>query len=212
MMKNLAIAVAAGFLTIGICGTVSAADGTLSGEQILARAAQADGLKNLDVPIHFDVHLRRPIGARAGVEGVATFVAPADAALQITKAPAPIGMFFRGTYDIDVVPQTWGARYRVSSMSVSVEDGANVYVLQALPIPATAEIDRVVFVVARANFAPLAAEWDYHNGSSIKLAFVDQAVGGRLLPRTATITVKMPGYALDARAIYGSYAFNVPAP
>jgi hypothetical protein len=139
-------------------------------------------------------------------------LSPGSAALKITKAPPPIGSFFRGTYDIDVVPQTWGARYHVTSMSDGTDYGVNVYVLQASPIPSSAEIDRVVFRVARTGFAPLSAEWDYHNGSSISLAFVDQTVGSRILPRTATITVDMPNYALDANAMYGTYTFNGAAP
>jgi hypothetical protein len=149
---------------------------------------------------------------RSGYVFVATFVSPGSAALKITKAPPPIGSFFRGTYDIDVVPQTWGARYHVTSMSVSAENGVNAYVLQASPIPSSAEIDRVIFRVARTGFPPLSAEWDYHNGSSISLAFVDQTVGSRILPRTATITVDMPNYALDANATYGSYTFNATTP
>jgi hypothetical protein len=140
-------------------GTAGAAGETLTGDQVLARAAATDGIAGYNVPIHFAVRLLRPIGAKGAVEGVATFTAPAQAALAITQAPPPIGTFFRGTYTVDMVPQAWAAKYHVSSVSTSVAGGAPVYVLQAQPVPAAATIDGVTFQIGQSDFAPLSAEW-----------------------------------------------------
>jgi hypothetical protein len=198
----------AAIILASACGTVRAADETLSGDQVLARAAATDGIAGYNVPIHFAVHLVRPIGAKGNVDGVATFTAPAQSALAITQAPPPIGTFFKGTYTIDMVPQAWAAKYHVSSVSTNVFGGAPVYVLQAQPVPAAATIAGVTFRIAQSDFAPLSAEWLYRDGSSIRLSFVNQTVSNLTLPRTATISVAMPKYALDADAKYGTYAIR----
>lgn len=186
--------------------TARAQDSDLTGDQVLSRAGAAERIAGYSVPVHFDVHLLRPVRAKGGVEGVATFTAPARSALAITHAPGLIGIFFRGTYTIDIVPQAWPAKYHVSSVAIGDYNGAKVYVLQAQPMPATAAIDGVTFQIAQADFAPLTAQWAYHNGSSIKLAFANQRVGNLTLPLAATISVAMPQYALDAAVRYGNYA------
>jgi predicted PurR-regulated permease PerM len=189
----------------GASAPVKAQDARLTGNQILARAARAD-VSGYSVPIHFDVHLRRPVGARSGVDGVATYTAPAQATLTITQVPGPIGLFFRGTYELDLVPQTWGSKYHVTAVSEDVLGGAKVYVLQVQPVPASTDIDRVIFQIAQADFAPLSALWHYRNGSSIQLTLVDQHLNSLVVPKTATISVAMPRYALDATATYGAYS------
>jgi hypothetical protein len=207
--QRSAATLVAAIIVASACGTARAAGETLTGDQVLARAAASDGIAGYNVPIHFAVRLLRPIGAKGAVEGVATFTAPEQAALAITQAPPPIGTFFRGTYTIDMVPQAWAAKYHVSSVSTSVVGGAPVYVLKAQPVPATATIDGVTFQVGQSDFAPLSADWLYHDGSSIRLSFVNQRVGNLTLPRTATISVAMPKYALNADANYGTYAIRV---
>jgi predicted PurR-regulated permease PerM len=198
---------AAAVVASSMCGIARADEVALTGDQILARAARAKGISGYNVPIHFNVHLLRPIGARGGVEGVANFTAPAKASLTITHAPPPIGTFFRGTYDLDMVPQTWAAKYHATAVALTVEGGVNVYVLQAQNVPVAATIDGVVFKIRKSDFAPLSVEWLYHDHSSIQLSFVDQKVGNLLVPLTATVSVVMPGYALAADAQYGTYTF-----
>jgi hypothetical protein len=104
------------------------------------------------------------------------------------------------------VPQTWAAKYRVTAVSEGVVAGAKVYVLLAQPVPASADIDAVTFQVGEADFAPLSASWHYRNGSSIELSLVDQHINALMVPKTATISVAMTRYALDAAATYGAYA------
>jgi hypothetical protein len=209
--QRCAATLIAAIMVASVCATALAAGETLSGDQVLARAAATSGIAGYSVPIHFDVHLLRPIGAKGTVEGVATFTAPAQSALAITQAPPPIGTFFKGTYTIDMVPQAWAAKYHVSSVSTSVVGGTPVYVLQAQPVPAAGAIDGVTFQIAQSDFAPLSAEWLYHDRSSIRLSFVNQTVGNLTLPRTATISVAMPKYALTADAKYGSYSIRTGA-
>jgi len=192
-------------------GLAGADDSALTGDQILARAARADGLGSYSVPLTFQVHLLRPIGARARVGAIAYFKAPAQSALATTEAPPPIGNFFKGSYAIDMVPQAWATKYRVGAVTTANADGVATYVLQALPVPA-GPIDRVVFHIAQSDFAPLSAEWTYHDRSSIRLTFVNQHIGVYILPQTATIAVDMPGYALEADASYGTYALNATFP
>ena len=203
--------IAAAFIVLLAVGSnvpVQAQDSSLTGDQILARAARADGVTGYSVPVHFQVHLRRPVGARSGVDGIATYTAPAQAALTITQVPGPIGLFFRGTYELDLVPQTWASKYHVTAVSEAAIGGVFVYVLQAQPVPASPDIDVVTLQVAQADFAPLSAFWHYRNGSSIQLTLVDQHLNSLMVPKTATISVAMPKYALDATATYGTYAIR----
>jgi hypothetical protein len=66
---------------------------------------------------HFDVRMHRPLGISSGVEGIVYFEAPARAALVITKMPSIIGKFFKSSYTLDLSPQTWPAKYTVTSVS-----------------------------------------------------------------------------------------------
>jgi predicted PurR-regulated permease PerM len=190
------------------CACVGAhAQDRLDGDALLARAAQGGGLKSYEVPMHFAVHLRRPIGARGSVEGTAYFKAPAQAVLAITNAPPIIRDFFKGTYDLDMVTQTWPAKYHVTAVALDERGGSAVYVLHAVP-RFQGTIDQAVFTVAQADLAPMSAEWIYHDNSSIRVSFTDARVGDLILPHAATITVEMPGYGLDATALYGAYELN----
>ena len=110
-----------------------------------------------------------------------------------------------------MVPQAWAAKYRVSAVSTETVNGIVVYVLQALPVPA-GPIDRVIFRVGQADFAPLSAKWFYHDHSSIELSFVNQHIETWILPASATISVNMSAYAIDANATYGTYASNGAIP
>ncbi|HEY5348502.1 MAG TPA: hypothetical protein VIJ64_02185 [Candidatus Lustribacter sp.] len=184
----------------------------LDGDQLLARAGAAPGLQSYSVPVHFDVHMHKPIGIRTRADGTAYFRAPAQAALAITRATGIVGHFFRGDYKLDVVPQAWAANYHVVAVSQAVVAGIPVFVLRALPRGAPGDLTAVIFTVSTATLKPVAAEWQYGSASSIRVAYVNGRVGTYTLPLQATIAVDLPRYRLDAHATYGSYALNAPVP
>ena len=182
-----------------------------SGDQILARAGSATGLTSYSVPVHFDVHMHRPLGISTAVEGIVYFKAPAHGALVITKMPSIIGHFFKGSYSLDLNPQTWPAKYTVTSVSTGQADGTAVYALRSVP-KADPSVDHVIFTVTQADDTPLSVVWSYRDGSSISVTMQCQRVSGNALPQTESITVNMPQYGLDAKAQYGSYALNAAVP
>jgi len=194
-----------------ILGTLVAATPEMDGNAILARAATASGLNSYSVPVHFDVHMHRPIGVKSGAEGVAYFKSPSQAALAITKIPGPIGQFFKGSYTIDMVPQTWPNKYNVTSVSQGQAGGVATYVLQAVP-KSDPSVDSTVFTVTQNDYQPVSTVWHYKDGSTINLAIANQKVSGFTLPQTETISVTMPKYALDATATYGTYSVNASVP
>jgi hypothetical protein len=197
---------------VAVLAATSAASvaSTPTGDQILARAAAAKGVHSYTVPVQFDVHLHKPIGLRANVEGVVNYRAPRQGALVITKAHGLIGGFFRGTYDIDLVPQTWPAIYHVTSVSRETGTAGPDIVLQAMPKGSAGDLTSVVFRLGGIAGAPIGATWTYSDGSSIALTFVNARVGADVLPQTATVHVDKPKDKLDATVTYGAYALNAP--
>jgi hypothetical protein len=202
----IALALAAGIATASAAAAASAPNG----DQILARAAAATGVHSYTVPVQFDVHLHKPIGLRANVEGVVDYRAPRQGALVITKAHGLIGGFFKGTYDIDLVPQTWPTVYRVTAVSREAAPGGPVTVLEAMPKSAPGDIAGVEFRLAGHPAAPVGATWKYSDGSTISLTFANGRVGADVLPQTATVHVDKPKDKLDATVTYGAYALNAP--
>jgi hypothetical protein len=200
----MALALAAGI------ATTTAAASAPTGDMILARAAAAKGVHSYTVPVQFDVHLHKPIGLRANVEGVVDYRAPRQGALVITKAHGLIGGFFKGTYDIDLVPQTWPAVYHVTSVSREADPAGPVTVLDAMPKSDPGDISGVVFRLAGHPAAPVGATWNYSDGSSITLTFANGRIGADVLPQTATVHVDKPKDKLDATVTYGDYAINAP--
>jgi len=183
----------------------------LSGDEMLARAGSATGLTSYSVPVHFDVHMHRPLGISTAVEGIVYFKAPARAALVITKIPSIIGKFFKGSYSLDLSPQTWPDKYTVTSVSEAQTEGTAVYALRSVP-KADPSVDHVVFTVTQADYTPVSVVWSYRDGSSISVTMQCQRVSGNALPQTESIAVNMPQFGLDAKAQYGSYALNGPVP
>ncbi|HVN70190.1 MAG TPA: outer membrane lipoprotein-sorting protein [Candidatus Binatia bacterium] len=193
-------------------GCTAAFAGTaLSGDQILARAAVAPGLTSYSVPIHFDVHMHRPLSITTSVEGIMYYKAPAQAALVITKIPSIIGKFFKGSYSLDMIPQTWPSKYTVTSVEQTEIDGASTYMLESVP-KSDSSVDRVVFGVMQADYAPVSVAWHYRDGSSINVSMQNQHLSGYTLAQTESITVNMPQFGLNATANYGSYALNASVP
>jgi len=184
----------------------------LDGDQLLARATAAPHLRSYAVPVSFAVHLHKPIGLRSQVEGTAYFESPTQAALAITKASGIVGGFFKGAYNLDMVPQAWPHKYHVVAVTPSVADGSPVWLLRAEPRAATGDLKQVVFTVTRPALQPIAAQWQYQDASSIQLTYVNERVGSYMLPERATVAVDKPHYKLDADATYGSYSLNAPVP
>lgn len=202
----------AGALGISLAAaTICAAQAAPSGQEILTRAATAAGLSSYSVPVHFDVKMHRPISLRSGVDGTAYFKAPAKAAIAITHVPGPLGAFFKGSYTLDMVPQTWPSKYVVTSVEQGQSDGAPAYVLRAVPKDDPA-VDHVIFGVSIANGEATSALWSYKDGSSVKLTIRDAPTAGYALPQSETISVTMPKYDLDANATYGEYSINAAVP
>ena len=181
----------------------------LDATAILARASAGGDVQSYVVPATFQVHMLRPIGARGTVAGNIYYQAPSEAALTITNAPAVIGGFFKGTYKLDLAPQTWAAKYEAVSVTQGRSGNVDAYLVQALPRP-RGDVDHVTFAVALESFAPLAATWNYQNGSSIVVTI--KSASPQYLPRAESIEVSMPNYALEATCAFGDYALNAPIP
>jgi hypothetical protein len=97
-------------LTLGVAHAAEPSGSSLSGDEILARAGADAGLGSYSVPVHFDVHMHRPLSLRSGVDAIAYYKAPARAALKITNIPGPLRQFFKDSYTIDMIPQTWPSK------------------------------------------------------------------------------------------------------
>jgi len=185
---------------------------TPSGDEILARAGAAENLTSFSVPVHFNVHMKRPIGVRSQVEGVVYYRSPASAALVLTKVPPPIGSFFKGPYQLALAPQVWPSQYTITTVTGGASDAAHTLVLIGVPKVDDPSIDHVEVVVAQADYSPLAITWFYRDKSTIHLTMETQRLSGAALPRSESIEVNMPQYGLEATATYGDYSFNVPLP
>ena len=180
---------------------------TLTGDQILARAGTATGLSSYSVPVQFDVRMHKPVSISSGAQGIVAYKAPSHASLTITKIPSLIGHFFKTSYAIDLAPQVWPSKYRVEAVSESQAGGANVYLLQSVPVN-DPSVDHVIFGVTQADFSPVSAAWFYKDGSTIRLSITNERVSNYTLPQTESVSVSMPQYSLDAQVKYGEYQLN----
>ena len=183
-----------------------------AGDRLLARAVAAPGLTSYTVPLSFGVHVTKPIRVRTKLGGTAYFRAPGQAVLAITSGGGMAGRFFRGVYHLDVIPQAWPAVYHVVAVSRSVYEGVPVLVLHAQPRTPSADLAQVLFTLSTPELRPLAAEWQFHNGSSIRCTFVMGHSGEYALPQSATIAVDVPRFRLEADATYANYNLNAPVP
>jgi hypothetical protein len=200
-----------------LCGglalfVISAANANaVDGDGILSRAAMVGGMHSYAVPASFDVRLHKPLPLRLRMDGSLYYKAPAQSALVITKRPAIIGGLFAKSYTLDLVPQTWPAKYDVRNVSAATFNGVPVYALDAVPKTA-GSLDHVVFQVARSNALPMSAQWFYRDRSVVAVSIASARVGDHLLPQAESISVVMPHYALDATTRLGNYAFDAPIP
>jgi hypothetical protein len=183
----------------------------VDGDRILSQAGMVGGVRSYAVPASFDVRLHKPVPLRLRMDGSLYYKPPAQSALVITKRPPIIGGLFAKSYALDLVPQTWPAKYHVRSVADATFNGVPVYALDAVPKIA-GSLDHVVFQVARSNALPLSAQWFYRDRSTVALSIASARDGDRLLPRAESISVMMPHYVLDATSTFGHYAFDVPIP
>jgi hypothetical protein len=203
---------AALFVTVAAAAAPARGKVPPTGDALLRRAVGAPGLHSYAVPVHFAVHLHKPLGLRTKVEGTAYFEAPAQSALQITKASGIVGGFFKGAYKLDLVPQAWPVTYHVLAVTPAVSDGSRVLELRAETRAPSTDLAQVVFTLTTPALQPIAVVWQYQNGSSIRLSYGYGRVGPYTLPQRAMIAVDMPRYRLDADATYDGYALNAPVP
>jgi len=200
---------AAGAFGVFLATAISGAQAAPSGQDILTRAAAAAGLSSYSAPVHFDVKMHRPISVRSGVDGTAYFKAPAKAAVAITHIPGPLGGFFKGSYTLDMVPQTWPSKYVVTSVDQGQSGGTPAYLLRAVPKDG-GSVDHAIFGVSIANGEAISAQWSYKDGSSVAITIRNAQIQGYALPQSETISVAMPKYNLDATATFGQYSINAP--
>lgn len=200
---------------LGACLALSVVSATsanaLDGDQILSRAAKLGGTRSYSVPAQFDVRLHKPLPLRLRLSGSLYYKPPAQSALVITKRPPIIGGLFAKSYELDLVPQTWPAKYHVRSVTETTLNGTPAYALDAVP-KYPGPIDHVVFQVSQADDRPLSAEWFYTDKSTVAVSIASARIDDYVLPQAENISVEMPIYTLDATSTLGQYAFNVAIP
>jgi hypothetical protein len=181
-------------------------------DALLAQAVAAPGLESFTVPVRFLVHVHAvfDIGIRA--DGIVYYRAPNQTVFAITRVSGILGTFFKGSYKLDFVPQGWPAAYRVLSVTKTESSGASATVFQVVPRQGSSDLTDVRFTFTSATPETVAAEWHYHDGSSIHLNLTDHSTGVNSLPDRATIVVEKPHARLTADATYGDYAVNAAIP
>ncbi len=196
---------------LALSATAAASANPVDGNRILSQAASLGGERPYAVSASFDVRLHKPLGLHLRLGGNLYYKPPDQSALVITKRPPIIGGLFAKSYALDLVPQTWPAKYDVRDVSDATFNGVPVYALNAVPKVA-GSVDHVVFQVARSNAQPMSAQWFYRDHSVVAVSITNSRVGDYLLPQAESISVVMPHYVLDATTTLGNYAFNVPIP
>jgi hypothetical protein len=197
-----------------VAATVAGAGSSpLDGNALLAHAAQrSQPPPAYSVPMHFDVHLHRPIPLRFHADATAFYQAPAKQALVITSVPRILRRLVARNYgNLDTVPQNWPAHYHVTSVNRAVVAGVPVFHLDAQPTD-DPDLAHVTFDLQTRSLTPVAVQWFYQDGSSIRLVVANEQVGTFLLPRSETITVTMPRIVLDAAGTAGTYTINPAIP
>ena len=194
-------------LAAGVCDSSSAQEPG-GGDRILAQAVAAPGLTSYIVPVHFNVHVHKPIGIRTNADGEAYYRSPSQSALVIGHASGLLGGFFRGTYKLDLVPQAWPYSYHVTHVVHTVANGNPVVELHAQTRSATPNLSDGIFTLDSPALHPVAAAWQFGDGSFIRLTYVNGAVQHYVLPQQATISVNMRRENLDATATHGPYDLN----
>jgi len=206
-----AVALAAAIAGMLIAASVSAAVPKLDGNELLARSAKLNRWPpTYAVPLHFTVHLHRPLPIRFGASATMYFKAPDQQALVITRLSRSASRLFSRNYaKLDTIPQAWPAKYRVIAVAHVDLDGASAYHLDTTP-KYVGDITHVTFDLLEAGLTPVGASWFYRDGSTVRLKVTNQRVGGYVLPLHEELTVAMPKLGLDADCDTGHYDVDAP--
>jgi hypothetical protein len=200
-------------LVLSLLAGAAARGNGLDGNALLRRSVQLNQPPGAyAVPLHFQVHLQRPLGFRFHADAVAYFEAPDRQALVITSMPRMLRRMFGRNYGgLDTVEANWPAHYHVFSTAVSVAGGVPLYHLDAQP-QSPSDVTHVTFDLLGAGLVPVRVTWFFHDGSTIRLFVTNERVGPYVLPSSEEIAVTMPRFALDADGVAGGYALNPPLP
>lgn len=210
-MRAVALAVAIAALTLAAAPPATSAK--LDGNELLARAVKLNRWPNAySVPVHFTVHLHRPLPIRFGAAATMYYKAPDQQALVVTSLSRSVSRLFSNNYaKLDTIPQAWPGKYRVTSVARVDHDGAPAYRLDSIP-NYRGEITHVTFDLLEAGLVPVGAAWYYRDGSTVRLAVTNQRLGAYVLPQHEELSVAMPKYVLDADCDTGRYDLDAPIP
>ena len=208
-----AVALAAAMVAMPIVAAPAATNLKLDGNELLERAVRLNRWPNAySVPLHFTVHLHKPLPIRFGAAATMYYKAPDQQALVVTSLTRSASrMFSRNYAKLDTIPQAWPAKYRVTSVVHVDHDGAPAYRLDALPMYA-GDVTHVTLDFLEAGLVPVGAAWYYRDGSTVRLSVTNQRVGTYVLPQHEELQVAMPKYELDADCDTGSYDLDAPIP
>jgi len=209
-MRAVALAVAIAGMPL-VAASVAANAPRLDGNELLARSAKLNRWPSAyAVPLHFTVHLHRPLPIRFGANATMYFKAPDQQALVIRSlSRATSRLFSRNYAKLDTIPQAWPAKYHVTSVTRVDLDGAPAYRLDATPTY-VGDITHVTFDLLEAGLTPVGAAWFYRDGSRVRLKVTNQRVGGYVLPLHEELAVAMPRFDLDADCDTGHYDVDAP--
>ena len=208
-----AVALAAALVAIPLVAASAATNAKLDGNELLARAVKLNRWPNAySVPLHFTVHLHRPLPIRFGAAGTMYYKAPGQQALVITSLSRSVSRLFSRNYaQLDTIPQAWPAKYHVTAVTQVDHNGAPAYRLDSLPTY-QGDITHVTFDLLEAGLVPVGAAWYYRDGSTVRLTVTNQRIGAYVLPQHEELQVAMPKYVLDADCDTGRYDLDAPIP
>lgn len=208
-----AVALAAAIAAMPLVAVAPATNAKLDGNELLARAVKLNRWPvTYSVPMHFTVHLHRPLPIRFSAVGTMYYKAPVQQALVITSLPRSASRLFSRNYaQLDTIPQAWPGKYRVTSVARIDHDGVPGYRLDSIP-SYQGDVTHVTFDLLEAGLVPVGAAWYYRDGSSVRLKVTNQRIGAYVLPQHEELQVEMPKYVLDADCDTGHYDLDAPIP
>jgi hypothetical protein len=188
--------------------------------EILSRMADnTKGLTSYQVPFHIDMHVKKGIfSAHVPMDGTSYFKAPDKSVVKMTQVPS-IAKDFANAYGWVGTPETWPSIYDITLVPTN---SPGVYELRgtykpnapthvAIDKSAGSTLDHVLLDVDKQTFDPVRVTWVYHNGATIVMNIVTQAVDGKYrLPQRETLDMNIPGQHATGLVTYGPYHTNIP--
>lgn len=207
-----AVALAAAIVAMPLAAA-PATNAKLDGNELLARAVKLNRWPSAyAVPMHFTVHLHRPLPIPFRAAATMYYRAPDKQALVVTSLPRSASRLFSRNYaQLDTIPQAWPGKYRVTSVTRAERNGAPIYRLDATPAY-QGDIAHVEFDLLENGLTPVAVDWSYRDGSYVRLSVTNVRVGQFVLPQHEELSVSMPKYVLDAECDTGQYDLDSPIP